>query len=232
MTMPCSSDEVPPATKRLRLTSPSSQCGLSVDEVGRICSASKEKCELEVLTQELDSLDEDAVFAQMRRCLTAGVVQPLVSTLPPLSGLYPFIMRNNVIENCVYLPPQKVAHNGFPELTENTTTDPHPAVDTARPEIALGARLEATVLQRVAHQKHQGLWSATRLPKVMEPRQGRSHHEYLIGEILWLSTDFAEERKWKKEVACHVSAHRPPALNEYFKTGLFWLTIRLSHTTT
>ncbi|CAH8571276.1 unnamed protein product [Heterobilharzia americana] len=35
----------------------------------------------------------------------------------------------------------------------------------------------------------------------MEPRCGKLHHVHLLNEALWLSTDFSEERKWKKEIA-------------------------------
>ncbi|KAA0200734.1 hypothetical protein FBUS_09376 [Fasciolopsis buskii] len=203
--MPCNpEDEYPPPTKKLRHVSPNPQCVFSVDEVDRICSSSKEKCELEVLTRELDSLDEDSVFVRMRHCLATGVSQPLGSSFTPLP-FCPFAKRN-AIDNFIYLPPKKVMLDCNPEPPEVVTTVSHSTVDVTHPEIALGARLEASVLQKIAHQKHQGLWSASRLPKVMEPKQDNCQHEYLMGDILWLSTDFAEERKWKKEVAFRVSA--------------------------
>lgn len=206
--MPCDpEDEYPPPTKKIRHISPNPRCVFSVDEVDRICSSSKEKCELEVLTRELDSLDEDAVFVRMRHCLGTGVPQPLGPTFAPLPGLCSFAKRDSV-DNFIYLPPKKITLDCSPEPSEVVTTVLHSEIDTARPEIALGARLEASVLQKVAQQKHQGLWSASRLPKVMEPKQDSCQHEYLMGDILWLSTDFAEERKWKKEVAYRVSDRR------------------------
>ncbi|VDP91892.1 unnamed protein product [Echinostoma caproni] len=204
--MPCNpEDEFPPPTKKLRPESPVEKFSFSVEEVGRICSASSEKCELEVLTRELDSLDEDAVFSRMQRYLATGSVQLLTSSLPPLSGLYPFPKRNCSAEHCIYLPPKKTELDESPCVSEDTPIVPQVAGDSSRREIAQGARLEASVLQKIAYLKHQGLWSSSRLPKVMEPNQGRSHHEYLMDEVLWLSADFVEERKWKKEIAHHVS---------------------------
>ena len=41
------------------------------------------------------------------------------------------------------------------------------------------------------------MWSASRLPKVQEPSRTKTHWDYLLEEMNWLATDFANERRWK-----------------------------------
>lgn len=40
-----------------------------------------------------------------------------------------------------------------------------------------------------------------RLPKLAEPQRHKVHWDFLIEEMQWLATDFANERKWKKAAA-------------------------------
>ena len=63
------------------------------------------------------------------------------------------------------------------------------------------AKQEAYVMQRVSELQRDGLWSEKRLPKVQEPQRPKVHWDYLLEEMVWLSTDFAQERKWKKSAA-------------------------------
>lgn len=56
-------------------------------------------------------------------------------------------------------------------------------------------------MQRIAELQREGLWSERRLPKVQEPARPKAHWDYLLEEMVWLSTDFAQERKWKKSAA-------------------------------
>ena len=82
------------------------------------------------------------------------------------------------------------------------------------------ARQEAEVMRAIADLRKEGLWSASRLPKVQEQSKKRSLWDYLLEEMQWLATDFANERRWKinaaKKVACtqlltiHVSWVRVP----------------------
>lgn len=68
-------------------------------------------------------------------------------------------------------------------------------------QIAERAKLEASVLNRVAELRKTGMWSLRRLPKVHEPVRHKTHWDYLLEEMTWLSTDFNGERKWKKNTA-------------------------------
>ncbi|XP_041456348.1 helicase domino-like isoform X3 [Lytechinus variegatus] len=63
------------------------------------------------------------------------------------------------------------------------------------------AKQEAQVMQRIAELRRDGLWSAKRLPRVQEPPRHKSHWDYLLEEMQWLATDFAQERRWKKNAA-------------------------------
>lgn len=56
-------------------------------------------------------------------------------------------------------------------------------------------------MQRITELQRQGLWSERRLPKVQEPTRSRVHWDFLLEEMIWLSADFAQERKWKKSAA-------------------------------
>lgn len=53
-----------------------------------------------------------------------------------------------------------------------------------------------------------GLWFEKRLPKVAEPSRTKAHWDYLLEEMTWIATDFAQERKWKKAMARKVSGPR------------------------
>jgi len=68
-------------------------------------------------------------------------------------------------------------------------------------EIAVEAKKEAEVLKRVSELRKEGLWSTRRLPKVQEMSRKKAHWDYLLEEMQWLATDFAQERRWKRGVA-------------------------------
>ena len=63
------------------------------------------------------------------------------------------------------------------------------------------AKYESLIVQQVACLKQKGMWSLKRLPKVKEPPRIKCHWDYLLDEMHWLSTDFKQERKWKKATA-------------------------------
>ena len=72
---------------------------------------------------------------------------------------------------------------------------------TQQDQMVEKARQEAYVMQRIASLRKDGLWSEKRLPKVQEPPRAKAHWDYLLEEMVWLSADFAQERKWKKAAA-------------------------------
>lgn len=60
-------------------------------------------------------------------------------------------------------------------------------------------------MRAIADLRKEGLWSASRLPKVQEPARRRTLWDYLLEEMQWLATDFANERRWKINAAKKVS---------------------------
>ena len=75
------------------------------------------------------------------------------------------------------------------------------AFNNSKEDIVLEAKREADILKQVSELRKEGLWSAKRLPKVQEPARNKSHWDYVLEEMAWLATDFAQERRWKKGVA-------------------------------
>ena len=75
-----------------------------------------------------------------------------------------------------------------------------PALGTQE-DIAMQARKEQEILQTVAELRKEGLWSASRLPKVHEPPRKKAHWDYLLEEMQWLATDFSQESRWKRNMA-------------------------------
>lgn len=60
---------------------------------------------------------------------------------------------------------------------------------------------ENQIHQRIAELRKEGLWSPRRLPKLQEAPRPKSHWDYLLEEMQWMATDFAQERKWKMATA-------------------------------
>ena len=71
---------------------------------------------------------------------------------------------------------------------------------SSQEDIAVEAKKEAEVLKRVAELRKEGIWSLTRLPKVQETSRCKAHWDYLLEEMTWLATDFAQERRWKRGI--------------------------------
>jgi len=75
------------------------------------------------------------------------------------------------------------------------------SAESQHKQIVERAKHEATVTARIAELRKQGLWSAKRLPKLQEPPRPKTHWDYLLEEMRWLSSDFDAERKWKRKAA-------------------------------
>ena len=71
---------------------------------------------------------------------------------------------------------------------------------SSQEDIAVEAKKEAEVLKRVAELRKEGMWSLSRLPKVQESSRCKAHWDYLLEEMQWLATDFAQERRWKRGI--------------------------------
>lgn len=102
------------------------------------------------------------------------------------------------------LPTQHAKH-GLNCEPENLAAARAFAINQSKEDIMVEAKREADILKRVAELRKEGLWSTKRLPKVQESSRNKTHWDYVLEEMAWLSTDFAQERRWKKNVAKKVS---------------------------
>ena len=73
--------------------------------------------------------------------------------------------------------------------------------EVSHEDIVMRARHEAEVMKAISELRKEGLWSSSRLPKVQEPQRIKTHWDYLLEEMQWLATDFANERRWKMNAA-------------------------------
>uniref|UniRef100_A0A7M4FM27 E1A binding protein p400 n=1 Tax=Crocodylus porosus TaxID=8502 RepID=A0A7M4FM27_CROPO len=73
--------------------------------------------------------------------------------------------------------------------------------DSSQDKLAEQVKLENQIHQRIAELRKEGLWSLRRLPKLQEAPRPKSHWDYLLEEMQWMATDFAQERKWKMATA-------------------------------
>ncbi|CAG9771556.1 unnamed protein product [Ceutorhynchus assimilis] len=67
------------------------------------------------------------------------------------------------------------------------------------------AKHEDYVAQKFNGLQKAGLLWSRRIPKVQEPIKPKLHWDFLLEEMIWMSTDFSRERKWKKAAAQKIS---------------------------
>jgi len=68
-------------------------------------------------------------------------------------------------------------------------------------EIAAKAARDAELIKRVEELKAAGMIVSKPIAKQPEPPRNKTHWDYLLEEMVWLSNDFREERKWKQNLA-------------------------------
>ena len=93
----------------------------------------------------------------------------------------------------------------FPASSPRPSTRSHASFssvyESSHEDIVMRARHEAEVMRAIADLRKEGLWSASRLPKVCEPSRKKVHWDFLLEEMQWLATDFANEKRWKINAA-------------------------------
>ncbi|XP_061459266.1 E1A-binding protein p400 isoform X4 [Rhineura floridana] len=158
-------------------------------------------------------------------------VLPLTSTNPPTTvssmapqSTYPAqASRTSPATNKSASPiaskPPGLAVTAAPKTqspAQNATVLPH---DSSQEKLAEQVKLENQIHQRIAELRKEGLWSLRRLPKLQEAPRPKSHWDYLLEEMQWMATDFAQERRWKmatakKMVRTVARYHEEKKLNE------------------
>ncbi|XP_029777498.1 E1A-binding protein p400 [Suricata suricatta] len=88
-----------------------------------------------------------------------------------------------------------------PPKPQSPAQNAAPPQDSSQDKLAEQIALENQTHQRVADLRKEGLWSLRRLPKLQEAPRPKSHWDYLLEEMQWMATDFAQERRWKMAAA-------------------------------
>lgn len=83
--------------------------------------------------------------------------------------------------------------------------DQQPSTSSSVISSLVDSQQDAKVYQRVAELRRNGLWSSTRLPMCVEPSRPKLHWDFLLEEIIWMSTDFRQERMIKRRLAKKVN---------------------------
>ncbi|KAH1180129.1 E1A-binding protein p400-like [Mauremys mutica] len=168
--------------------------------------------------------------AQTSQRLTANSLPP-TSSIPPaaLSGTaplssYPVQTNRTSPATNKSLSPIASKPPGLAVTTAPKTQSPaqNAAVlpqDSSQDKLAEQVKLENQIHQRIAELRKEGLWSLRRLPKLQEAPRPKSHWDYLLEEMQWMATDFAQERRWKmvtakKMVRTVARYHEEKKLNE------------------
>ncbi|KAM9526637.1 E1A-binding protein p400 isoform 12-T12 [Guaruba guarouba] len=168
--------------------------------------------------------------AQTSQRLTANTLPPTSSVVPAtISGTappstYPVQTNRSSSATNKSLSPVASKPSGLAVAAAPKTQSPaqNAAVipqDNSQDKLAEQVKLENQIHQRIAELRKEGLWSPRRLPKLQEAPRPKSHWDYLLEEMQWMATDFAQERKWKmatakKMVRTVARYHEEKKLNE------------------
>ncbi|CAF0730259.1 unnamed protein product [Brachionus calyciflorus] len=128
--------------------------------------------------------------------------------------------RNKILRDYLITQFNPIELNSYPELCMDKlglklTTPNNTQVNNVEQFKSMSeqAKHEANILQRISQLRKEGLWSIKRLPKLVEPQRIKTHWDYVLDEMVWMSTDFAQERKWKIN-SCRKIAQ---SIQKYFK---------------
>jgi hypothetical protein len=67
-------------------------------------------------------------------------------------------------------------------------------------KVSTQVQKDAKILKRATELQREGILTR-KIAKVPEMPRNKTHWDYLLDEMVWLSTDFREERKWKIAMA-------------------------------
>ena len=168
-------------------------------------SQSREKMETEGILEQESPLDLEP--------LARGQQQLACPKTRPVREL-PLTSRSSLATPTSLQPPTATPLSGLytpqAQTTSPSLTSPRPPLrshsvssvaESSHEDIVMRARHEAEVMKAIAELRKEGMWSASRLPKVQEPSRIKTHWDYLLEEMHWLATDFHNERRWKINAA-------------------------------
>ncbi|KAL5477552.1 hypothetical protein EMCRGX_G024363 [Ephydatia muelleri] len=134
---------------------------------------------------------EPTTLTSMLTLAPAHVQSPLSSVL---TSVHPVVQTPKITVSSPQLPSTATLS---PQPSANATSNLNASYESSREDIVLRARHEAEIMRAISDLRKEGLWSASRLPKVQEPSRPKTHWDYLLEEMQWLAADFANERRWK-----------------------------------
>ena len=166
----------------------------------RYPSQAGEKMDTEGILEQESPLDFEAVpksnVSQMQRMSKEFSVPESINLLTPTNtpSLQPLTPVSSVTSPSRSL----TLSSPRPILRSHSTLS---VTEVSHEDIVMRARHEAEVMKAISELRKEGLWSTSRLPKVQEPQRIKTHWDYLLEEMQWLATDFANERRWKMNAA-------------------------------
>ena len=159
----------------------------------RVPSNLRDKIDTEDLLEQGPPLDIDSTMKFQSIPTTAFTTTPTSSVLfqsnTPVASSASVTSPSQCLTLTSPRPPIRI-HSTLTSVT-----------DISHEDIVMRARHEADVMKAISELRKEGLWSSTRLPKVQEPSRIKTHWDYLLEEMHWLATDFANERRWKLNAA-------------------------------
>ena len=142
-------------------------------------------------------------LAQMNSQAIQSPVMQIKSEFPPTPPTLKSNMNVNSSPVKNNTSPRQTLKNSpnLSNIKQSNSPTPGNNDNPSQDQMVEKARQEAHVMSRISALRKEGLWSEKRLPKVQEPPRPKAHWDYLLEEMVWLSADFAQERKWKKAAA-------------------------------
>ena len=143
----------------------------------------------DIVVTSTDSQRQHSLSFSTTVQIPLSTVSPTLHATPP-KGSTPLSPSRSMTLPSSSPRPATRAHSSFSSVYENSHED-----------IVMRARHEAEVMKSIGELRKEGLWSASRLPKVQEPTRIKTHWDYLLEEMQWLATDFNNEKRWKINAA-------------------------------
>ncbi|RKF60641.1 putative myb and hsa domain protein [Erysiphe neolycopersici] len=118
------------------------------------------------------------------------------------------IFANKSVKEDYFLPlflANASTGKGYLPALENLLTTAHKTLTTSNAYVPIHESQTARILKRIYNLQSSHKWSLRQPKRSIEPIRPRTHWDILLHEVLWMRTDFKEERKWKKSVAASMA---------------------------
>ncbi|RLN72308.1 hypothetical protein BBJ28_00017962 [Nothophytophthora sp. Chile5] len=100
-----------------------------------------------------------------------------------------------------------VSSNGTAGAKRPAPTSRTPLASVEQTNSAFERKLRESVrLHREVNKRSLSMTRKRQLPRLPTPMRGKSHWDFLLEEMKWMATDFAQERNWKRVMQRHLAA--------------------------